>query len=273
MTAPMRLLRRHRPLLENLRLLFEYRELLYTWTLREIKARYRQSVLGFGWALVQPVFQMIVITIIFGNFLRVPSGDAPYPVFAYAALLPWTLFSGSITAAVPSILNNMSLVKKIYFPREILPLSAVLARLVDFVIATTVFIGLLIWYEIPLHATVVYVPFLLLIQILLAAGVSLLGAAVTVFVRDISFAIPLAMQIWMYATPVIYPLSEVPERWRTLYMLNPMAGIIDSYRRVVLNGEMPDLTLLGVSALLSLLLFAVSYLYFKRLEMAMSDII
>lgn len=268
-----KIIQQQRSLGQNLKLIVEYRELLLTWTVREIKARYRQSALGFGWALIQPVFQMVVISIIFGNFLRVPSGNVPYPVFAYAALLPWTLFSGSITAAVPSVLTNMQLVTKIYFPREILPLSAMLARLVDFAIASLVFVGLMLWYDIPVHTTLVYVPLLLLIQMILAAGVGLLGAAISVFLRDISFAIPMVMQIWMYISPVIYPLDQVPERWRTLYMLNPMAGIIDSYRRVILHGELPDLTLLAVSAATSLVLFAASYVYFKRLEMAMSDII
>lgn len=258
---------------QNLRLLIRYRELLVIWTSREIRARYRQSVLGIGWALVQPVFQMIIITVIFGNFMRVPSQGVPYPVFAYAAILPWSLFSDSISAAVPSIRRNMHLVTKIYFPREILPLSAILARLVDFAIASLIFLGLMLWYRIPLHATLIFVPLLLAIQVVLALGVSLLGAAISVFLRDISFAIPLGMQLWMYATPVIYPLSMVPDRWRSLYFLNPMAGIIESYRQVVLHGQSPDFRYLSVAACGSLLLCAIAYAYFKRLEMAMADII
>ena len=262
-----------RPFSQNLRLLIRYRELLFSWTSREIQARYRQSVLGFGWALVQPVFSMVVITVIFGNFVRVPSEGIPYPVFAYVAILPWSLFSGSISAAVPSILRNMHLVTKIYFPREILPLSAILARLVDFIIASLVFVALMLWYRIPVHVTLLFVPLLLVIQILLALGISLLGAAISVFLRDISFAIPLGMQLWMYATPVIYPLSMVPERWCPLYFLNPMAGIIESYRQVVLHGQLPDFRYLGAAACGSLLLCAIAYTYFKRLEMAMADII
>jgi len=258
---------------QNLRLLIDYRELLVSWTGREIRARYRQSVLGIGWALVQPVFSMVVISIIFGNFVRVPSEGVPYPVFAYAAILPWSLFSGSISTAVPSVLRNMHLVTKIYFPREILPLSAILARLVDFAIASLVFVGLMLWYHMPVHVTLLFVPLLLAIQIILALTISLLGAAISVFLRDISFAIPLAMQLWMYATPVVYPLSMVPEHWRPLYLLNPMAGIIESYRRVVLQGHLPDFQYLGVAMCLSLLLCVIAYAYFKRLEMAMADII
>lgn len=262
-----------RPLAESLGQLLDYRELLFAWTIREIRARYRQSLLGFGWALIQPIFQMVVISIVFGSFLRVPSGDVPYPIFAFVAILPWTLFAGAINAAVPSILGNMQLVTKIYFPREILPISAALARLVDFAIALVVFAALMIWYDIPLYNTVVYVPLLLVIQMLLALGIGLLGSAVTVFVRDISFAIPLAMQIWMYLSPVIYPLSEVPPRWRVLYMLNPMTGVIDSYRRVVLQGQPPDPTYLAIAAAMALVVFLVAFVYFKRVEMAMSDII
>lgn len=259
--------------MEQLRLLLAHRELLVSWTSREIRARYRQSVLGFGWALVSPVFQMIVISVIFGNFVRVPSEGIPYPIFAYVALLPWGLFASSISSAVPSVLGNMHLVTKIYFPREILPVSAILARLVDFAVASLVFVGLMFWYGIPVHITLLFLPLLLTIQIALALGVSLLGAAISVFLRDISFAIPLGMQLWMYATPVIYPLSMVPERWRPLYLLNPMAGIIDSYRRVVLQGQLPDFVYLGVAAGVSLLFCVIAYAYFKRLEMAMSDVI
>ncbi|MCC6456220.1 MAG: ABC transporter permease [Caldilineaceae bacterium] len=273
MSLALRVLQPQRSFFKNLALLAQYRELLVTWTYREIRTRYRQSVLGLGWTVIQPVFQMVVISIIFGNFLRIPSEGVPYPVFAYTAILPWTLFSTSVASAVPGVISNMDLVTKIYFPREILPLSAILARLVDFAVASVVFVGLMLWYQIPLHATVLYVPLLLAIQMLLATGIGLLGAAASVFLRDISFAVPMAMQLWMYATPVIYPMSVVPERWRPLYLLNPMAGLIDSYRRVILDGAAPDFQYLGASALLSILVALVGYYNFKRLEATMSDVI
>jgi len=273
MPTEARVFQSQRSLRENLALLLEYRELIIIWTIREIKARYRQSALGFGWALLQPVFQLVVINIIFGNFLRVPSDDIPYPIFAFVAILPWTFFSSSINAAVPSIIQNMQLVTKIYFPREIMPLSVISARLIDFAIASIVFVGMMVWYRIPLHATVLYVPILLLILITLAIGIGLLGAAVSVFLRDISFAVPMAMLLWMYASPVIYPLSAVPEEWLALYMLNPMAVIIDSFRGVILRGEPPDFGYLGYAAIVSLLVFVLSYVNFKRLEMTMADII
>jgi lipopolysaccharide transport system permease protein len=262
-----------RTLLNHFRYLMSRRELLVSLTMREIKARYRQSILGFGWALLVPLFQMVVLSIVFGNIIGVPSDGRPYPVFSYVAILPWTLFSSAIAASVPSILGNMELVTKIYFPREILPLSSILARLVDFAVASTIYIGLILYYQIPVHKTLVFVPVLLVIQITLSIGIGLLGSAVSVFLRDISFAIPVAMQIWMYATPVIYPSSLVSERWRALYMLNPMAGIIDSYRKVVLDGVWPDFGVLAYSAVFSVVLCLIAYWYFKRLEMAMSDII
>ncbi len=264
-----------RSLKDNLSVLWRYRELVYTWTAREIRSRYRQSVLGFGWALITPVVQMVVISIIFGGFLRVPGSDSnvPYPVFAYVALLPWRFFDGAINAAVPSVRNNMQLVTKIYFPREILPLSAVLSRLVDFFIGALVFIGLVIYFQMPVYATWLFVPVLILIQIALSVGLGMLGAAVSVFLRDISFAVPLVLQLWMYATPVIYDVSAVPERFQSLYMLNPMVSVIIAYRQVILEGRLPAWQTLIYPAAFTVILLTIAYVYFKRLEMAMSDII
>ena len=259
-------------IIRGLKSLIANRELLVILTTREIRARYRQSVLGFGWALVQPVFQMVVISIVFGSFLNMPSGDVPYPVFSYVAILPWTLFAGSITAAVPSVHSNMNLVTKVYFPREILPLSVVLSRFIDFFIASVVFIGLMIWFRLPVYPTLIYVPILLIVQTILAIGLGFLGSAVSVFLRDISFAVPLLMQLWMYATPIIYPISMVPEEYRGVYMLNPMAGIIISYRQVVLEGTPPHFAYLAVSAGIAVILLLLAYIYFKRLEMMMADI-
>lgn len=273
MTQSIKVITGRRSLRENLRHLIDYRELLMVWTAREIRARYRQSVLGLGWAFVQPLVQIVVIAVIFGGVLRVPTGGIPYPIFAFAAILPWNLFASSITASVPSIIANMDLVNKIYFPREFLPLSTMLSRLVDFAVASIIFIALMIYYQMPLHPTLIYVPLLIVIQMLLAMGIGLLGSAVSVFVRDISFAIPLLMQIWMYASPVVYPMTLVPEEWQNLYLLNPMAGIIHSYRMVMLLGLKPDMAYLGYSALFSVFLCVIAYIFFKRIEMAMSDII
>lgn len=250
-----------------------YRELLWLWTLREIRARHRQSVLGFGWVILQPFVQMVVISVIFGSFLRLPTGDVPYPVFAYVALLPWNFFSGSVTGAVSSVINGMELVTKTYFPREILPLSVIASRFADLVVASIVLVGLLIWYRIPASPAWLFVIVLLLIQTVLAIGVGLIGSAVSVFVRDVSIAMPLVMQIWLFATPVMYPLSIVPQRWLPLYMLNPMAGIIHSYRVVILEGRLPEWHFVAYPAAVAIVLCASGYIYFKQIEMHMADVI
>ncbi len=275
MAVKIKVIQPKRSLKDNLNLLLRYRELLYVWTSREIRARYRQSALGFGWALITPIVQMVVISVIFGGFLRVPSSstDIPYPVFAYVALLPWQFFAGGINGAVPSVRNNMQLVTKIYFPREILPFSAVLSRLVDFLIGALVFVGLVIYFQMPIYGTWLFVPILILIQIVLAMGFGILGAAVSVFLRDISFAVPLALQLWMYATPIIYDVSEVPEQLLPIYSLNPMVGIITSYRLVILEGQLPGWHELAYPVTFAMIVFAIAYVYFKRLEMAISDII
>ncbi|HNT23462.1 MAG TPA: ABC transporter permease [Anaerolineales bacterium] len=260
-------------LVQKVKILVHYRELIINWAIRDIRSRYRQSFMGMGWLLIQPVFQIIIVSVIFGYFIKVPSEGMPYPIFYFAAMMPWMLFQGMISSAVPSVLNNMALVSKIYFPREILPLASILARFFDFLISLGIYFVLMMVYKVPLQITLVLIPVLLILQTILALGISLLGAAVSVFVRDISFAIPLVMQLWMYATPVIYPLDLVPEQWRWLYLLNPMAGVIDSYRRILLYGEWPDLIYLASAAFTSLVLCLFGYWYFKKLEITMADVL
>lgn len=256
-----------------LRELFRYRELLWVWSGREVKVRYSQSVLGAAWAILQPLALMLVFSVVFSLFLRVPTGDIPYPVFSYTALLPWTLFSGALSQAIPALVSNMNLVTKIYFPREILPLASIGAALVDFAVAGVVFIGLLVFYQVRVGWTVLLVPLILLIQLMLMLGVALPLAAVNVFYRDVRFVIPLLLQVWLYATPVIYPLELVPEGWRWVLALNPMVGIIEAYRAVVLRGLLPDWGLLGLSAAVSLALMLGGYALFKRLEPQFADVI
>jgi len=259
-------------MISHLKLLYAYRELLWTWTLREIKVRYKQSALGAAWAILQPLSLTLIFTIVFSLFAQVPTDGIPYPIFAYTALLPWTLFTTSISFAVPSLVNNMHLVTKIYFPKEILPMATIGAALFDFLVATVLFVGMMMFYKVPLNSALLWGPLLLAIQIALIVGVSLLGAAVNVFYRDIRFVVPLALQLWMYASPVIYPVSLVPERFRFFYMLNPMAGLINSYRRIVLEGEPPVGIELILAGGLSLLLCILGYLYFKRTEPEFADI-
>lgn len=254
--------------------LLGYRELLVSWALRDIKVRYKQTILGIGWAILQPFVLMVVFTIVFSKFARVPSeGDIPYPIFSYCALLPWTFFSNSLSFATQSIVNNSNLVRKIYFPREIFPLAAIAACLVDFGVASTIFVGMMAYYHIPVSSTIALLPLILLLQIMFTVAVALVTSAVTVFYRDIRFVVPLGVRIWMYLTPVIYPISMVPERYRTLVMLNPMAGIIDGYRKIILMGQLPDFSSLAYTAAISLVLFFASYAWFKRAEMVFADVI
>lgn len=253
--------------------LWQYRDLLFAWVKREVKVRYKQSLLGAAWAVLQPLSIMIVFSIVFTFFVRVSSDSVPYPIFSYVALVPWTLLSSSISFGVPSIVNNMHLVTKIYFPREILPFAAVIVSLLDCAVASTVFLGMVFFYRVSLQVTALLVPLLLGIQIVLTLGVVLLASAINVHYRDIRFVVPLGIQLWMYATPIIYPVSLVPEHWRPLYMLNPMAGLIEGYRAVILRGAWPQWEYIGLSAFISIALFVGGYWSFKRLEAGFADII
>ncbi len=260
-------------MLLHLRRLYRYRDLLVAWTLREIRVRYKQSVIGGLWAILQPLVLMIVFTLVFSRLARLPSDGVPYPVFSYSALLFWTFFATSLSFAVPSLVNNMNLVTKISFPREILPTASVAAALFDLCVASLIFAGLMLYYRIELSAAILWLPLLLLVQLLLTLGLVYFLSAVNVFFRDVRFLLPLLTQVWMYASPVIYPTSLIPPRFRLLYMLNPMAGLIDSYRRVILQGLPPVPAYAGLSAAVALLLFAGGYAFFKRYESAFADMI
>ncbi|HHH41348.1 MAG TPA: ABC transporter permease [Chloroflexi bacterium] len=252
--------------------LVAYRELLWSWVGREVKVRYKQSLLGVAWAILQPLPATLILAVVF-SFLRIPTDGIPYPIFYYSALLPWTFSATSITIGTESLVRNMNLVTKIYFPREILPLASVLASLLDLGIASVVFGAMMFYYRVPVGASVLLVPVLLLIQALLTLGIVLLASALNVFYRDIRFVVPLGMQLWLYLTPIIYPLAMVPERFRALYMLNPMAGLIESYRRVILQARWPDPVHVLTAAGGSLALFVGAYLYFKRAEAVFADLI
>jgi len=260
-------------MIQYLRELHHYRDLLLLWILRDIKVRYKQSILGVGWAVIQPLSSMVIFTVIFSSIAHVPSDGLPYPLFSYSALLPWTLLSTSLTVAVPSLVNNMNLITKSPFPREILPISAVLASLADFSVATIVFAGMMIYYHVTVNLSLVVAPLILIVQLALILGVTMWASALNVFYRDIRFVIPLATQLWMYMTPIIYPLSMVPEGFRGLYVLNPMAGIVDSYRCTILLAEYPNWLYLGISTGISLLVFISGYYSFKKSEPHFADLI
>ena len=243
------------------------------WTGREIRVRYKQSLLGVGWAIIQPLVLTVVFTLVFSRIMQVNTGGVPYPIFAYAALVPWTFFATSLSFGIPSLVNNLNLVSKIYFPREILPLANIGAALLDFAMAGLVFAGMMLVYQIPVTLYILWVIPLLVIQTILTAGVVLLGSAAIVFFRDVRFVIPLLIQVWMYASPVIYPTDLIPPAYLSLYFLNPMAGIIDGYRRVLVLGQAPNIPALLTATLISLALLFLGYFVFKRSEPLFADLI
>jgi len=250
-----------------------YRELLYVLTVREIQIRYRQSVLGIAWAVLQPLALMLMFTLIFSVLLKVPSDGVPYPIFSYSALMFWIFFSGSLTRAIPSVEINAPLIRKIYFPRELFPISSVLAALFDLLIATVIFLGLMFYFHVPFTVNMLYVVPILVIQTIFIMGICFFASALNVYYRDVKYALPLFIQLWMYATPIIYPMSIVPERLLTFYLLNPMTGIIDGYRNILVKGLPPDYFYLGVAAAGAVVLFVLGYLYFKRIEMTFADMV
>jgi lipopolysaccharide transport system permease protein len=257
----------------HIRSLYTHRELVVAWTMRIIRARYKQSVLGGLWAIIQPAAAAVIATVIFTLFVPIDTGDVPYLVFSYTAMVPWTLFSGSITDMVDSMTGNMGLVSKIYFPREVLPIAALLARLLDFAVAASIVALLILFSRTSVSLLgLLCLPVILAVQLALALGLGLAGAALNVFYRDIRHLFFLGLQVWMYATPILYPATAVPEQLRSLYFLNPMAGVIEAYRAVLLNHALPDLHL-AISAVLSTVILLVGYQFFKRAESQFADII
>ncbi|HEV2762236.1 MAG TPA: ABC transporter permease [Pyrinomonadaceae bacterium] len=262
-----------RGLFAELAKLARYGDLLYTLSLHRVKVRYKQSALGVAWAVLQPLSLMAVYTLVFSFIAKMPSDGAPYAVFAYSALLPWTCFSTALVNATGGLVSHSQLVTKVYFPREILPLTYVFAALFDLLVASLVFAGLLVYYRVPLNANALWAVPVVLVLTVFATAMSLFLSATQVRFRDIGVAMPLLLQLWMFATPVVYPLAVVPERFRAVYDLNPMVGIIESFRQATLRGEPPDAKLLGVSAAVSLVLLVASYAYFKRVEATIADVI
>jgi lipopolysaccharide transport system permease protein len=260
--------------LQTISLLFStHRDLLIAWTLRTIRARYQQSVLGGLWAIIQPLAMVIVFTVVFTLFIPVDTGGVPYIIFSYTAMVPWILFTTGTTDMVNSLVINMNLVSKIYFPREVLPLGALLARLLDFAIAGTLLIILMVIYRIPfLSIHLLFLPLLLATQLALSLGLGLAGAAMNVFYRDITHLYVLGLQIWLYATPIIYPVSVIPEKFQPFYFLNPMAGVIEGYRAVLLQQQPPE-PYLWLSALIAAIVFMAGFWFFKRVEFQFADVV
>ena len=252
--------------------LSEYGDLLLALSAHRIKVRYKQSALGLAWAIIQPLALMLIYTLVFSIFTRVKTPGVPYPIFAYAALLPWTFFSTALTNATNGLVSHSQLVTKVYFPREILPLSYIFAALVDLAVASVVMVGLMAYYHVALTSAILWVLPVTLVLTVFLTGVSLILSALQVRFRDIGMAMPLILQLWMFASPVVYPLEQVPERFRSLYTLNPMVGVIQNFRAALL-GTPFDRSSLLVSAIVALILLPAAYLYFKRVEATIADVI
>jgi len=256
----------------NFRELWLYRELLYFLTWREIKVRYKQTALGFAWAIIQPFMMMIVFTLFFGNLAKVPSEGIPYPLFNYAALLPWTLFAEGINRSSMSMVQDANLVRKIYFPRLVMPISGILSPLVDFAIAFTILVGMMFFYGYAPTVNVLWLPAFILLALLTALGVGLWLSAINAKYRDVRYVIPFLTQLWLFASPVVYSSSLLPEKYQIIYGLNPMAGVIEGFRWTLL-GTQPPGPLLTISVLVVIVLLISGAFYFRHHEKTFADVV
>ena len=252
--------------------LWDYRELLYFLTWRDVKVRYTQAVLGIAWAVIQPLVTMVVFTVFFGKLAKVPSDGIPYPIFSYAALLPWSFFQAAVSNGGNSLIGSSNLIKKVYFPRLLVPASAVAAALVDFAIAFVMFIALFAYYHVAITAQLLLLPVLIVLTTALALAVALWTSALNVKYRDVRHALPFILQVWMFVSPVIYPSSMMPEQWRWLLALNPLTGLIDGYRASLLGRPVPWGPL-GYTAAVTVGLLLLATIEFRRMEREFADIV
>ena len=252
--------------------LWAYRELLWVLTMRDIRVRYKQTVLGAAWAVLRPVVTMLIFSVVFGQLAKMPSDGFPYPVFVYAGLLPWTFFAAAIGTSGQSLVGSAHLVSKVYFPRLIIPLSSVGAGLLDLLISTAILLLMMLWYGVGWSPNLLAAPLLLLAVVFTALGVGTLLSALTVAYRDFTHLTPFLVQIWMYVTPVIFPVSLVPRQWQWLLYLNPMTGLVEGFRSAFL-GRPFDLTGLAISGAIAIAAFAMGVAYFEKVERRFADII
>lgn len=253
--------------------LLEYHELIYFLAWRDLKVRYKQTALGVAWAVLQPLLTMVVFTIFFGNLAKIPSDGVPYPIFSYTALLPWQLFANGVTNSSNSLVNNSNLITKIYFPRLIMPLSSITGGLVDFCVAFLVLIGMMFYYGITPTMAILALPFFILFAIITTFSVSLWLSALNVKYRDIRYTIPFLTQFWLFLTPITYPSSLVPEKWRFIYGLNPMAGVVEGFRWALLGKANQDWYMISASVVIVIVLLIGGLIYFRRMERTFADII
>ena len=257
----------------GLRELWQYRELLYFLTWRDVKVRYKQTALGAGWAIIQPFFMMVVFSLFFGRLAGVPSDGIPYPVFTFCALLPWQLFAHALTESSNSLVGNQNLITKVYFPRLVIPIAAVLGGLVDFLIAFVILLLLMLYYGIVPGWAILTLPGFLLLALMTALAVGLWLSALNAQYRDVRYTINFLIQFWLFATPVVYPSSLIPEKWRALYGLNPMAGVVEGFRWALLGKSDPPGLMLWVSISVVVLLLAGGLYYFRRMEQEFADVV
>ncbi|MCX8082083.1 MAG: ABC transporter permease [bacterium] len=258
---------------ETLKEIWQYRELLLFLIWKDIKVKYKQTSIGIAWAIIQPFSIMIIFAIFFGKFAKIPSDNIPYPIFAYSALVPWSYFSNSLINATNSIVEYQRVITKVYFPRILLPLSSVLHNLLDFIIAFIILVGMMIFYRIVPSFKIFYAGFFLLLAIITATGVGLWLSALNVKYRDVRYAMNFLVQLWLFATPIAYPSSVVPEQWKALYGLNPMVGVIEGFRWTLLGSIKPDMKMLSVSTGIVMLILLLGMLYFKKTEDTFADIV
>jgi len=256
----------------DLQVLWAYRELLWVLSMRDITIRYKQTVLGFAWAIIQPAMLMFVFSIFFGALAKMPSDGLPYPIFVYSGLLPWLFYSGAVAASANSLVGASNLISKVYFPRLIIPISSMGSMLADFLVGSVILLVLMIVYGVGWSAHLLMAPLLVLGILFTAAGVGTLLSALIVTYRDFRFVVPFMLQIWMFVTPVVYPISIVPESWRWVLYLNPMAGLIEGFRSAVLNKPF-DIFAIGVALSVALLVFVAGIAYFEKVERQFADVI
>lgn len=252
--------------------LWEYRELLYFLIWRDVKVRYKQTVLGAGWAIIQPFFTMVVFSLFFGKLAKMPSDGIPYPIFSYAALVPWTFFTNGLNKASNSLVSNANLIKKVYFPRLCIPIASVLSGVFDFLLSFMVLIAMMFYYNLTPTINIVWLPCLLLLALCASLSVSLWLSAMNVQFRDVRYIVPFIIQFWMFATPIVYPSSLLPEPWRTVYGINPMVGVVEGFRWALLGTTTAPGSIIIVSSLVTFLLLVSGAFYFRRMEKSFADV-
>ena len=253
--------------------LWEYRELLYFLVWRDLKVRYKQTALGAAWAVIQPFFSMVVFSLFFGRLAKMPSDGIPYPIFAYTGLVPWTFFARGLTQSSNSLVDSANLIRKVYFPRLTIPISDVLSGLVDFGIAFAVLIGMMLYYGVVPSSRIVWLPAFLLLALVSALAVGLWLSVLNVEYRDVKYTVPFLTQFWMFATPIVYPLSMIPPKWQALYSINPMVGIIEGFRWSLLGTGMPNLVSIGISLSIIVVALIGGAIYFRKAERSFADVI